>query len=298
LHISDNSGRNGHNVLIFSDIKKLSMKFFKYHGTGNDFIIIDNRSKAVSEKAKPGMARTLCHRHFGVGGDGVILVEESAEADAQMRIFNPDGSEAEMCGNGIRCMAMFLHDSGLKQNRLRIETRAGLFEIELAFDDSGAALLTVDMGLPDDVKLNCELEVDGNLWTYSYAKTGVPHAVFFVPDVDAVDMIRVAPLIRHAPVFPKGVNVNFVQQISEQTFKIRTYERGVEGETLACGTGITASGALAVYTGRATGGAELEFRARGGTVYVRVKQEEGADRLFMTGPAIFVFEGVASDAML
>ncbi|MFV2040829.1 MAG: diaminopimelate epimerase [Candidatus Hydrothermarchaeales archaeon] len=274
------------------------MKFYKYHGTGNDFIIIDNRRGTVGEEVKPELSLRLCNRHFGVGGDGVIFVEESAEADAQMRIFNPDGSEAEMCGNGIRCMAVFLRDSGLKKNRIRIETLAGLLEITLAFDSGGAALLTVDMGSPSGVVLNSELEVDGDLLTYSYADIGVPHAVFFVPDVEAVEIMKIAPLIRHNPVFPRGVNVNFVQQISKRTFKIRTFERGVEGETLACGTGITAAGALAVYTGRARGGVELEFQARGGTVYVRVDKEKGADRLFMTGPAVFVFEGVVADSLL
>ena len=275
------------------------MKFFKYHGTGNDFIIIDNRGGVVDEEVKAELSRRLCNRHFGVGGDGVIFVEKSVKADARMRIFNPDGSEAEMCGNGIRCMAMFLYDKGMKHDRLRIETMAGLLEINLAFDDRGTALLTVDMGSPTGVELNRELEVDGDLWTYSYVDTGVPHAVFFVPDVEAVDLMRFAPLIRHNPVFPRGVNVNFVEKTGDSSFKIRTYERGVEGETLACGTGITASGALAVYTGLAKDGVELEFQARGGTVYVRVeKDEKGMDRLFMTGPAVFVFEGDLSDTML
>jgi len=274
------------------------MKFFKYHGTGNDFIIIDNRRDLVGEKGKPELSLRLCNRHFGVGGDGVIFVEKSVEADAAMRIFNPDGSEAEMCGNGIRCMAMFLIDSGFEGDLLQIETLAGVLEIKLGFDKDGAALLTVDMGAPTGVALNRELEVDGDLWIYSIADTGVPHAVFFVPDVEAVDIVGIAPQIRFNPVFPKGVNVNFVEKTGDNCFKIRTYERGVDGETLACGTGITASGVLAVYTELAQTGVELEFQARGGTVYVRVESEEGGDRLFMTGHAVFVFEGEVSEKPL
>jgi diaminopimelate epimerase len=267
------------------------MKFFKYQGAGNDFIIIDNRRGDVPEKEKSLLAKAVCDRHFGVGGDGLILVESSERADARMRIFNPDGSEAEMCGNGIRCMGKFLHERGAKKDNLLIETVGGVRELELTVEGGNVTQLEVDMDVPMDVSLNRNLQVDDRLWDYSYVDMGVPHTVIFVDDLETFDLEGLAPGIRYNPVFPRGTNVNLVQQLGGRVFKIRTYERGVERETLACGTGISASAVVAVFLGYAGEEEELEFRARGGTLHVTIKREDSGIRVFMKGPAEFVFEG-------
>jgi diaminopimelate epimerase len=268
------------------------MKFFKYHGTGNDFIIIDNREGEIRENEKSDLSIKLCDRHFGVGGDGLILVEPSNEADTRMRIFNPNGSEAEMCGNGIRCTGRFLLETGLRSEDLSIETLAGVKELEVKGLQGGEAYFRVDMGAPVDVSLGKKLDVEGEVWEYSYVDMGVPHVVLFVEDVDSVEIEKIAPKIRFNQLFPRGANVNFVEKVKDRSFKIRTYERGVERETLACGTGISASGVVVVFQGLAEGGEDLEFQARGGNVLVNVvKQDGGGIEVFMSGPAEFVFEG-------
>jgi diaminopimelate epimerase len=271
--------------------KNLSMRFYKYHGTGNDFIIIDNRNESIREAGKGELAKELCDRHFGIGGDGLILAETSSRADGRMRIFNPDGSEAEMCGNGVRCMGKFLYETGTQKERLLIETIAGIKEVSLTIERGEVAYLTVEMGSPKDTALDKRLGLDGKVWEYSFIDTGVPHVVIFVDDLESVDVTGVAPAVRFNPVFPKGTNVNFVEKIKERAFKIRTYERGVERETLACGTGISASGVAAVFLGIAPDDEELEFQARGGTVFVRLVKENTNVKVFITGPAKFVFEG-------
>ncbi|MFQ5800497.1 MAG: diaminopimelate epimerase [Candidatus Hydrothermarchaeales archaeon] len=267
------------------------MRFFKYHGTGNDFILIDNRTDVIKEEEKGRLATKLCDRHFGVGGDGIIFVEPSTRGDAKMRIFNPDGSEAEICGNGIRCVGLYLYETGMKKERLLIETVAGLKEIGLTIEGESVAYVTVDMGAPKDVALSKRLEIDGKVIEYSFVDMGVPHVVIFVEDIDVVDVEKTAPAIRFNPLFPKGTNVNFVQKINKKVFKIRTYERGVEKETLACGTGITASGAASVFLGHAEESEEMKFQAKGGRVFVMLKRENSEVRMFMRGSAEFVFEG-------
>ncbi|RMF89409.1 MAG: diaminopimelate epimerase [Methanobacteriota archaeon] len=268
------------------------MRFYKYHGAGNDFIVIDNRDSVIEESEKKGLAVRLCHRHFGIGGDGLVLVEPSDKGDARMRIFNPDGSEAEMCGNAIRCVAKHLYESGLVKESITIETLSGLKEAALTIEKDRVRYVSVDMGSPKDVALNRRLNVKGSAVECSYLDTGVPHAVIFVEDVDALDIEKRAPPIRFNPSFQRGANVDFVQKLGEGTFKIRTYERGVERETLACGTGITAAAAAAVLLGLAEKGSEIEVRARGGTVFVKAEGgEDGEMRLIMRGPAEFVFEG-------
>jgi diaminopimelate epimerase len=267
------------------------MRFFKYHGTGNDFIIIDNLNESIREVEKEELAKALCDRHFGIGGDGLILVETSNQADGRMRIFNPDGSEAEMCGNGIRCMGKFLYETGMQKEGLLIETASGIKELALTVERGAIKYLTVDMGAPIDVSLNKKIEIEGLVWDYSFVDLGVPHVVIFVEDLDTVDISKIAPAIRFNPAFPKGANVNFAQKIRERAFKIRTYERGVERETQACGTGISASGVASVFLGKAPYGEELEFQARGGSVFVKLIKSGAEVKVFMTGAAEFVFEG-------
>jgi diaminopimelate epimerase len=267
------------------------MRFYKYQGTGNDFIIIDNREDLIREAEKKSLARELCDRHFGIGGDGLLFVETGRGADALMRVFNPDGSEAEMCGNGIRCVGKYLYETGTQKKELIIETIAGRKELSLTVEKGLVTYLTVDMDAPLDVSLDKRLEIDGDVWEYSFVDTGVPHVVIFVDDVESVPLEKISPGIRWNPIFPKGTNVNFVETIKSMVFKIRTYERGVERETLGCGTGITASGIVAVFQGLGEDDVELEFQARGGTVFVRTIREGSEIKVFMRGPAEFVFEG-------
>ncbi len=271
--------------------KKKTIHIFKYHGTGNDFIIIENREGKIREEDKAGLAKNLCDRHFGIGGDGLIFVEFSHVADAKMRIFNPDGSEAEMCGNGIRCLGKYLFESGTMKQKLLIETGAGVKELALDIERGKVVYLAVDMGAPVDLALHKKLEADGRLWNYSFVNTGVPHAVIFVEDVENVDLEGISPAIRGNPVFKEGANVDFVQKIGERRFRIRTFERGVEAETLACGTGITAAGAVSVFLGLADEDVDIEFQARGGTVFIRLKRDGSRINITMKGPAEFVFEG-------
>jgi diaminopimelate epimerase len=252
------------------------MKFFKYQGAGNDFILIDNQRGFIREEEKPVISKHFCDRHFGIGGDGLIFAESSEKADVKMRIFNPDGSEAEMCGNGIRCLGKFLYESGAEKESLLIETLSGMRRIVPSFEGERLKYLTADMGAPTDVSLRKKLEVAGEIFEYSYVEAGVPHVA-----------------IRYNPLFPRGTNVNFVQKISERIFRIRTYERGVESETMACGTGITASGVAAVFLGLTDEAEEIEFQARGGTVYVIVKREKDQMYVSMKGTAEYVFEGDA-----
>jgi diaminopimelate epimerase len=269
------------------------MKFFKYQGAGNDFILIDNQRGFIREEEKPVISKHFCDRHFGIGGDGLIFVESSEKADVKMRIFNPDGSEAEMCGNGIRCLGKFLYESGVEKESLLIETLSGMRRIVPSFEGERLKYLTADMGAPTDVSLRKKLEVAGEIFEYSYVEAGVPHVVIFHDDIDRVDLAKIAPAIRYNPLFPRGTNVNFVQKISERIFRIRTYERGVESETMACGTGITASGVAAVFLGLTDEAEEIEFQARGGTVYVIVKREKDQMYVSMKGTAEYVFEGDA-----
>jgi|Deesub1362B_J571_1020462.scaffolds.fasta_scaffold02165_1 diaminopimelate epimerase len=280
------------------------MKFYKYHGAGNDFVLVENLRGEIEEKTKPELARKLCHRHFGVGGDGLLLVERSDKADARFRYFNSDGSEAEMCGNGMRCFAKHLYDFGIvKREKMRIETLAGVLNVEVYPSDGIAKEVRVEMGLPRFLRkeipalgegrfIKQKLRVAGEELEVSAVNTGVPHAVVFVHDLANVDVLRLGRALRFHEAFPQGTNVNFVEKLGENLFAVRTYERGVEGETLACGTGITACGAIAVLLGEASPEKPIEIRARGGTLYVEVEVEDGeVVNLRMRGPAKRVFRG-------
>jgi diaminopimelate epimerase len=214
--------------MVSSHPTKIS--FCKYHGAGNDFILIDNRSQQFTDT---GIIESLCHRRFGIGADGVILLEKSSSADFRMRIFNADGSEAEMCGNGVRCLAAFMRRlRAFDGAKFSLETMHRTLQV--TYHESS---IEVDMGRPTDIKHHEDLIV---------LDTGVPHAVLFTA-IKGIDLAQRGPAIRYDERFsPRGVNVNFVEQTGPQSLAIRTYERGVEGETLACGTGCTAA-ALAAH---------------------------------------------------
>ena len=277
------------------------MKFYKYHGAGNDFILIDNREGEVPEDKKPDLAKRLCDRKSGIGADGLLLVETSKAADAKMRIFNPDGSEPAMCGNGIRCTAKYIHDKISEKAEIKVETLAGIKTVRVSKENK-ITYVRVNMGKPllqrKDIPaagagriFKEKIEAAGKELEIYAVNTGVPHVVIFVDDIRKAEVENVGRAVRNHPLFPEGTNVNFVEIVCANLFKIRTYERGVEGETLACGTGITAAGVICVMLGEADPKDSVEIIAKGGTVYIEfdLKGTE-IETAYMKGPAEFVFE--------
>jgi diaminopimelate epimerase len=279
------------------------MRFYKYHGAGNDFVLVDNLDEKIPEEEKSRLAKIFCDRKFGVGGDGLVLVEKSGKADIKMRIFNPDGTEPGMCGNAIRCFAKHVYDKGIiKKGEILIETSAGVKKVKVTVEGGRVTYVRVEMGKPkferakipakgSGALLNQKIKVEGKELEISAVNTGVPHAVIFVDDVDQADVLGVGMAIRYNELFPKGTNVNFLQKIGDNAFKVRTYERGVEGETLACGTGIAACGAISAVLGKVDVAKRIEFKAKGGTIYIEVEGKGEEITIYMNGPATFVFEG-------
>ncbi|MFA5388274.1 MAG: diaminopimelate epimerase [Candidatus Omnitrophota bacterium] len=205
------------------------LKFTKMVGAGNDFIIIEGEIKGLN-----ALAKRLCDRKTGIGADGILALEESKTADLRMRVFNADGSEAEMCGNGLRCAVLF---KGIRR-KVKVETKAGIYEGEI----TGENRVKARMEEPKDLKLNIPLKVNTRKIKVHFVNTGVPHVVVFVSGIDKIDVDAIGSAIRYHKEFkPKGANVNFVEIMDESNIKVRTYERGVEGETLSCGTGSVAS---------------------------------------------------------
>ncbi len=260
----------------------MSIPFMKLHGNGNDFILIDEMNGIlIPDDMKAQFAVVYCDRRFGIGGDGVLFISKSDKADIRMRLMQPDASEAEMCGNGIRCLAKYAFDKEyVKKKAFSVETLAGVMQVRVGYDSDGDFMATIDMGTAvyDESR-----EIDG-MTVYS-VNTGVPHAVIFVGDVDGIAIDEVAPKIRHHPSFPKGTNVNFVQITGQSDIVIRTFERGVEGETLSCGTGSTASALIAAKTGKVHGSV-VHVKTVGGPLDITV-----GDIPQMTGPAATVFIG-------
>jgi diaminopimelate epimerase len=211
-------------------LKKRKFEFTKMVASGNDFIIFDNRKSGLKNGSE--LAVLLCARTSGIGADGLIFIEKSKKADFKMRIFNPDGSEAEMCGNGIRCAALYKNKKTMK-----IETLAGILNAEL--NENG---IKVKMTAPLDLQLNINLNIDGRIHQVNYVNTGVPHSVCFVENLPAANVRMLGRLLRYHKHFePEGTNVDFVKIMEHDLLCIRTYERGVEDETLGCGTGSVAA---------------------------------------------------------
>ncbi|HEY9646221.1 MAG TPA: diaminopimelate epimerase [Chroococcidiopsis sp.] len=281
----------------------MAIAFTKYHGLGNDFILIDNRHQS-DPLLTPEDAIRWCDRHFGIGGDGVIFaLPGQGDTDYTMRIFNSDGSEPEMCGNGIRCMARFvadleINDTGAARESYRIHTLAGLIVPKM--QDNG--LITVDMGLPrlvaaeipttlvspDAQVIGQPLEVAGQTWHVTTVSMGNPHCITFVEDVDSIALEQIGPQFEHHPAFPKRTNTEFIQVVSRDYLKMRVWERGA-GITLACGTGACASLVAGVLNDRCDRRATVELP--GGCL--EIEWSEADQHLYMTGPAIAVFSGKA-----
>lgn len=263
------------------------LHFTKMNGAGNDFVVVDNRRKNL-DLSRETIAR-LCDRHRGVGADGLLAVEPAEQgADFRMRYYNADGGEAEMCGNGARCFSRYAGRLAGQTGVIRFETQAGIIAAEFVGD-----LVRLAMSDPAGLFLNETLNVKGNTLTVHFVNTGVPHAVVVVDDLEAVPVLEYGAGLRYHERFaPRGTNANFIQEIDANTIAIRTYERGVEGETLACGTGVTAS---ALIHHELTGAkSPVSVRVRGGdTLQVGFEKDaQGAYKnVTLMGPADFVFEG-------
>jgi len=264
----------------------IMLRFTKMNGAGNDFILFDNRTGAID--LDRNQIAKLCDRHRGIGADGILLLEQPTNrADFRMRYFNADGGEAEMCGNGARCFARFAYKMGGKKEKISFETPAGVISAELK-----GYLVTLRMTEPTDLRLNVDLPVVAENKTVHFINSGVPHVVIPVAQIDNADVRREGAAIRHHKMFsPNGTNVNFIEKRGPNKIAIRTYERGVEDETLACGTGIVAS-ALIFAASENTNG-PISVIARGGDE-LEVGFEKSGDRfrnVTLSGPAEFVFEG-------
>ncbi len=260
------------------------------NGAGNDFVLIDNR-KAGVKLARDQIVR-LCDRHRGIGADGIILLTRSAsgKADWAWEFYNSDGSSGEMCGNGARCFARFVQKRTGQKGDFSFETEAGIIHAGFAGDR-----VTVNLTRPENLQLDEKLALSAGKLTVHSLNTGVPHAVLFVLDADKAMVQQLGPEIRHHTRFaPKGTNVNFVQVLGPGRIRVRTFERGVEGETLACGTGVTASALVSarVYQFRSP----VQVQVQGGDVLEVgfTERDGGFDDVCLTGPAEFVFEGTTN----
>jgi len=267
-------------------------------GAGNDYVYINGFEEAPADPA--ALAREISDRHFGIGADGLILILPSQVADVRMRMFNADGSEAEMCGNGVRCVAKFAFDHGLSARReLRVETGDGIKFLQLFLNGTGKVdKVRVDMGrprlrrheipmtgAPEDQVVEEELVVDGHPFRVTCVSMGNPHCVIYVEGLDDFPVARFGPLIERHPLFPRRTNVEFVEILSRGEVRQRTWERGA-GETLACGTGASAVAVAGVLNGRTD--RVLRNRLRGGTLEL---EWTAAGPVLMTGPAVEVFSG-------
>ena len=264
----------------------MNIPFWKMHGASNDFILVDDRVETFPVADAAWLAR-IASRRTGVGSDGIILIQASANADFRMRFFNPDGNEVDMCGNGARCVARLAHDLGAAAERMSFDTPAGRIGAEICGDQ-----VLVQMTNPTRWRLEQSLTLNGVEMPYHFVDSGVPHVVVPVADVSAVDVHRVGSGIRHHDAFaPDGTNANFFEVTGANTLTIRTYERGVEGETLACGTGIVAGALIAGRLGTVTSPV-LVRPASGDVIEVGfTRTDDGARDVTMRGPAEYVFQG-------
>lgn len=264
----------------------MKFPFWKMHGASNDFVLVDDRALTFPSTDTDWLA-SIGARRTGVGCEGIILIQPSTKADFRMRFFNPDGTEVEMCGNGARCVARLAAEIGAAPRQMTIDTVAG----KLSATVNGDRVRLV-MTEPKDWRIDHTLCVDGKTLSYHFVNSGVPHAVLFPEDLDRCDVQTLGRTIRyHAAFAPAGTNANFVLVTGRNSIQVRTYERGVEAETLACGTGIVASALIASYTGRVA--APVQVRAASGDVLTVDFQSgpSGPTNVSLEGPAVHVFQG-------
>lgn len=274
------------------------MQFTKMHALGNDYVYIDCFTEKLTSPAS--LARAISDRHFGVGSDGMILIMPSKNADVRMQMFNADGSEGQMCGNGIRCLAKYAYEHGLSgSNPMRVETAAGVKIIELTIDPKGKVLAaTVDMGfpildppkipvnIPQERVIDLPIRTSRLTFKMTCVSMGNPHAVIFVNDAAAVPLEEVGPELENHALFPQRINAHFVQVHSPTEVAMRTWERG-SGITLACGTGAAAVCVAGVLTGRT--GRELLVHLPGGDLKLQWREDD--NHVYLTGPAVEIFTG-------
>ena len=273
------------------------MRFTKMHGLGNDYVYVNGFDEQVDDPA--ALARAVSDRHFGIGGDGLILILPSNKADCRMRMFNADGSEAQMCGNGIRCVAKYVYDHDIaRRTTLNVETLAGILNLDLFVAKGGVERVRVKMGeprlqrsqipmqgAPGEV-INEPLRVDGATFDVTAVSMGNPHCVVFVADADGFDVARWGPHFEHHDVFPEGVNTEFIQVHDRESFSMRVWERG-SGETLACGTGASAAAVACHLNGRTD--RRVTAHLLGGPL--ELEWQASDNQVLMTGPAVEVFSG-------
>jgi diaminopimelate epimerase len=274
----------------------MQLEFVKYQGLGNDFILVDNRNRNTPSLT-PEQAIQVCNRNFGVGADGVIFwLPGQDEADYAMRIYNSDGSEPEMCGNGIRCLARFIHDLEGKKTS-KISTLAGLIVPEVQPDGQVkvnmgqpkllAKEIPTTLATPNEKIIDCNIEVGGQSWSVTCVSMGNPHCITFVPDVSAIVLDRIGPQFENHPAFPQRTNTEFIEVVRPDFLKMRVWERGA-GATLACGTGACAALVAGVLMGNCASKATVELP--GGPLWIEWSEAE--QTVWMTGPAQKVFAGV------
>ncbi len=271
--------------------------FSKWHGLGNDFVIVNCFEENITDYSQ--MAIKVCDRHTGVGADGLVLILSSDTADFKMRIFNSDGSEAEMCGNVTRCVARYVYEYGLtKKTKITLETGAGIIKPELVFTNGIPATVCVDMGEPrltcgqipvignqDEQAVNLPLDIAGNNYHITCVSMGNPHCVIFVDNVSTVNLQAIGPLIENHSLFPNKINVEFVQVLNKESIRMQVWERGA-GITMACGTGACAALVAAVLNEKTDRQAIIHLD--GGDLSVKWGLD---NHVYMTGPAVEVFRG-------
>ena len=264
----------------------MKIPFMKMSGSGNDFIVIDHREPFLEENHLRDFIRKACRRRISVGADGLILIERSQKADFKWRYFNADGGEAEMCGNGGRCAARFAYLKGIAGPSLKFETFVGILSAQVK-----GKKVKLEMTKPFGLKLDETLLIEGEKQIFSSINTGVPHAVLFVEDLEELDIVRMGRAIRyHSHFTPSGTNANFVRLEKGSQLFIRTYERGVEDETLACGTGVVASALVAALKGLVK--SPVSIQTRGGevlTVYFEIDGKE-IKKVFFEGDVHIIYE--------
>ncbi len=260
--------------------------FSKMQGTGNDFVVI-NCMENQFKYSLPVISEYLCNRHYGVGADGVIFLDKSEEQDFKMRIFNSDGTEAEMCGNGIRCLAKYVYENGLTdKTEFTVETLAGAKKIELELEEKRLAYVKVNMGNPEVEHIQYMIEIEDKAYYVYPVSMGNPHAVCFVKDVENFDVAKIGSILENYKYFPNKTNVEFVQILDEENIRVRVWERGV-GETNGCGTGACASCMIAIqekYTKN-----DVTVNLKGGKLQIHYDKEK--NEMILKGEAEKVFDG-------
>lgn len=276
----------------------MTFRFTKMHGTGNDYVYVNGFEQEIENPGE--LSIRISDRHFGIGSDGLILIVPSKVADCRMRMYNADGSEGAMCGNGIRCVAKYAYEHGIvRSDRITVETQSGIKTLDLTVEDGKVTYVKVNMGVavlePACIPVTAEgddfisqpLVVDGKEYKATCVSMGNPHCVIFTDHIDEMDLEKIGPKFENHPMFPDRINTEFVEVVDEKTLRMRVWERG-SGETISCGTGTCAVTVAAVLNGLCKREQEIEIQVRGGKLYDTYKEN---GEVYMRGPAETVFDG-------